>query len=160
MGVSSTQQKRHRRLHTKVCALIHFNAFECAHSFECAYSYLIIPLWLFVHVLLHQSYQIVCRLYTHWLEEVDCYLYAHQIIKYIPHSTYWYCTTTDVPQISHIHPVSIVVVCIPLLNLRYCWIFGLRIPLLIGSWLLCNTPICIDTDHTTDVPPSRLILNI
>ena len=49
----------------KVRALIHFNAFECAHSFEYAYSYLIIPLIIVLHVLLHQSYQIVCRLYTH-----------------------------------------------------------------------------------------------
>ena len=145
-----------------VCALFHFNAFECAHSFECAYSHLIIPLWLSLCIcccMRATKLDMDC-VPTAWLEEVDCYVYAYQIIKYIPHSTYRYCTTTDVPQISHIHPVSIVVVCIPLLNLRYCWIFGLRIPLLIGSWLLCNTPICIDTDHTTDVPPSQLILNI
>ena len=140
-------RKGDRRLH-KIRYVHFFHTSECAHSYLSIY-----PFDYIVHLLLHESYQIGYGLYTHaaWLEEVDCYVYAYQVIKYIPHSTYRYCTTTDVPQISHIHPVSmIVVVCITLLNLIYCWIFGLRIPLLIGSWLLCNTPICIDTDHTTD----------
>ena len=158
MGVSSTQQKRHRRLHTKVCALIHFNAFECAHSFECAYSYLIIPLWLFVHVLLHQSYQIVCRLYTHWLEEVDCYVYAYQVIKYIPHSTYRYCTTTDVPQISYIVMVYFPFPCI----IHKYIVESMASPIFIAiGWLLrAWSPHFHCTDRATGVPQSANIEHI
>ena len=60
----STQQKRHRRF-----------TLSFFHTFECTHSYLILLIWLSSRMCCCIR-GTRCRLYTHWLEQVDCYIYV------------------------------------------------------------------------------------